>query len=127
MAFEVLMRDCAIEEDRRRKEADALDREQGRLQSLALIEAMQGNTDKLWSAVDYADHEKRLMRVLMWARVEVVWYFHCDFMRHYIDVAAFGHIARHEAINAGIHPLFLPVVDKPLDSDFHKTSAFVLA
>ena len=30
---------------------------------------MQGNTDKLWSAVDYADHEKRLMRVLMWAHV----------------------------------------------------------
>ena len=28
---------------------------------------MQGNTDKLWSAVDYADHDKRLMRVLMWA------------------------------------------------------------
>ena len=67
--FEAAMRDCAIEEDRRRKEADALDREQGRLQSLALIEAMQGNTDKLWSAVDYADHDKRLMRVLMWAHV----------------------------------------------------------
>ena len=49
--FEAAMRDCAIEEDRRRKEADALDREQGRLQSLALIEAMQGNTDKLLSGV----------------------------------------------------------------------------
>ena len=30
---------------------------------------MQGNTDKLWSAVDYADHDKRLMHVLMWAHV----------------------------------------------------------
>ena len=67
MSFETDMLACANEEDRRRKEADALDREQGRLQSLALVEAMQGNTDKLWSAVDYADHEKRLMRVLMWA------------------------------------------------------------
>ena len=34
--FETIMRDCAIEEDRRRQEADALDREQGRLQALAL-------------------------------------------------------------------------------------------
>ena len=67
MAYETDMLACATEEDRRRKEAGALDREQGRLQSLALIEAMQGNTDKLWSAVDYADHDKRLMRVLMWA------------------------------------------------------------
>ena len=69
MAFETDMLACANEEDRRRQEADALDLEQGRLQSLALIEAMQGNTNKLWSAVDYADHDKRLMRVLMWAHV----------------------------------------------------------
>lgn len=69
MSFELLMRDCAAEEDRRQREAEALDREQGRLQALALVEAMQGNTDKLWSAVDYADHDKRLMRVLMWAHV----------------------------------------------------------
>ena len=69
MAFEIDILACATEEDRRRRESDALDREQGRLQSLALVEAMQGNTDKLWSAVDYADHEKRLMRVLMWAHV----------------------------------------------------------
>lgn len=69
MAFEIDMLACAAEEDRRRREADALDREQGRLQALALVEAMQGNTDKLWSAVDYADHEERLMRVLMWAHV----------------------------------------------------------
>ena len=69
MAFETNMLACAIEEDRRRKEADALDREQGRLQSIALVEAMQGNTEKLWSAVDYADHDKRLMHVLMWAHV----------------------------------------------------------
>lgn len=69
MAFEIDMLACAAEEDRRRREADALDREQGRLQALALVEAMQGNTDKLWSAVDYADHDKRLMRVLMWAHV----------------------------------------------------------
>ena len=69
MSFEHDMLACAAEEDRRRREADALDREQGRLQALALVEAMQGNTDKLWSAVDYADHDKRLMRVLMWAHV----------------------------------------------------------
>ena len=29
--FEAAMRDCAIEEDRRRQEADALDREQGHI------------------------------------------------------------------------------------------------
>lgn len=69
MAFEIDMLACAAEEDRRQREADALDREQGRLQALALVEAMQGNTDKLWSAVDYADHDKRLMRVLMWAHM----------------------------------------------------------
>ena len=69
MAYATDMLACATEEDRRRNEADALDRGQGRLQSLALIEAMQGNTDKLWSAVDYADHDQRLMRVLMWAHV----------------------------------------------------------
>lgn len=69
MAFEVLMRDCANEDDRRQREAEELDREEARLQALALVEAMKGNTDKLWSAVDYADHDKRLMRVLMWAHV----------------------------------------------------------
>ena len=69
MSFETDMLACAAEEDRRRQATDALDREQGRLQSLALVEAMQGNTEKLWSAVDSADHEKRLMRVLMWAHV----------------------------------------------------------
>lgn len=69
MAFEVLMRDCANEEDRRQREAEELEREEVRLQALALVEAMKGNTDKLWSAVDYADHDKRLMRVLMWAHV----------------------------------------------------------
>lgn len=69
MVCEIDMLACAAEEDRRQREADALDREQGRLQALALVEAMQGNTDKLWSAVDYADHDKRLMRVLMWAHV----------------------------------------------------------
>lgn len=69
MASEADMLACAAEEDRRQREADALDREQGRLQALALVEAMQGNTDKLWSAVDYADHDKRLMRVLIWAHV----------------------------------------------------------
>lgn len=69
MVCEIDMLDCANEEDRRQREAEALDREQGRLQALALVEAMQGNTDKLWSAVDYADHDKRLMRVLMWAHV----------------------------------------------------------
>ena len=67
MCFEISMLACAAEEDRRQREAEALDREQGRLQAMALVEAMQGNTDKLWSAVDYADHDKRLMRVLMWA------------------------------------------------------------
>ena len=69
MSFETDMLACATEEDRRRRESDALDHEQGRLQSLALVEAMQGNTEKLWSAVDYADHDKRLMHVLMWAHV----------------------------------------------------------
>lgn len=69
MSFELLMRDCANEEDRRQREAEELEREEVRLQALALVEAMKGNTDKLWSAVDYADHDKRLMRVLMWAHV----------------------------------------------------------
>lgn len=69
MAFEALMRDCANEEDRRQREAEELDREEARLQALVLVEAMKGNTDKLWSAVDYADHDKRLMRVLMWAHI----------------------------------------------------------
>lgn len=69
MVCEIDMLACAAEEDRRQREAEALDREQGRLQALALVEAMQGNTDKLWSAVDYADHDKRLMRVLMWAHI----------------------------------------------------------
>lgn len=67
MAFEIDMLACAAEEDRRQREAEELDREEARLQALALVEAMKGNTDKLWSAVDYADHDKRLMRVLMWA------------------------------------------------------------
>lgn len=67
MSFEVDMAHCATEEDRRQREAEVLDREQGRLQSMALIEALRGDFDKLLSSVDYGDHDQRLMRVLMWA------------------------------------------------------------
>lgn len=67
MAFEHYMADCAAREDGRQRETEALDREQGRLQALAVVDALQGKFDRLWSAVDYADHDTRLMRVLIWA------------------------------------------------------------
>ena len=69
MSFEIVMRDCATEEDRRQREAEALDREQARLEATAIVEAFTGKFEKLWSAVDYADHDTLLMRVLMRAHI----------------------------------------------------------
>lgn len=65
MAFETDMAHCAAHEDERQREAEALDREQARLEAVAVTDALTGNFEKLWSAVDYADHDKRLMQVLM--------------------------------------------------------------
>jgi hypothetical protein len=69
MSFELLMRDCAANEDARQREAAALDREQALLEATAIVEAFTGNFEKLWSAVDYADHDTLLMRVLMRAHI----------------------------------------------------------
>lgn len=70
MAFEAVMRACADHEDRRQRETEALEQEKARLEATAVLEAFMGKFEKLWAAVDYADHDRRLMRVLMRAHVE---------------------------------------------------------
>ena len=63
--FETLMRDCAIEEDRRRKEAEALQREEKRLAAVAIMDARMGNIEKLWSAIDYGDNDAMVISALL--------------------------------------------------------------
>ena len=63
--FETIMRDCAIEEDRRRKEAEALQREEKRLAAVAIMDARMGNIEKLWSAIDYGDNDAMVISALL--------------------------------------------------------------
>ena len=47
MAFEVLMRDCATEEDRRAKRDELMQREEARLAAVAISDARLGKYDRL--------------------------------------------------------------------------------
>ena len=65
MAFEVLMRDCAAEEDRRSKRDELLQREEARLAAVAVLDARMGNIEKLWSSTDYGTNDKAVIQALM--------------------------------------------------------------
>ena len=65
MAFELLMRDCAAEEDRRSKRDELMQREEARLAAVAVFEARIGNYTRLLDGLSYRDHDEQVMAALM--------------------------------------------------------------
>lgn len=65
MAFELLMRDCAAEEDRRAKRDELMQREEARLAAIAVFEARIGDYDRLLDGLSYRDHDAQVIAALM--------------------------------------------------------------
>ena len=65
MAFELLMRDCAAEEDRRSKRDELMQREEKRLSAIATFEARLGNYTRLLEGMSYRDHDEQVIEALM--------------------------------------------------------------
>ena len=65
MAFELLMRDCAAEEDRRAKRDELMQREEARLAAIAVFEAHLGNYARLLDGLSYRDHDEQVIAALM--------------------------------------------------------------
>ena len=65
MAFELLMRDCAAEEDRRSKRDELMQREEARLAAVAVFEARLGNYARLLDGLSYRDHDEQVIAALM--------------------------------------------------------------
>ena len=65
MSFELLMRDCAAEEDRRSKRDELMQREEARLAAIAVFEARLGKYDRLLDGLSYRGHDEQVMAALM--------------------------------------------------------------
>lgn len=65
MAFELLMRDCAAEEDRKAKRDELMQREEARLAAIAVFEARLGKYDRLLDGLSYRDHDEQVIAALM--------------------------------------------------------------
>ena len=65
MSFELLMRDCAAEEDRRSKRDELMQREEARLAALAVFDARIGKYDRLLDGLSYRAHDEQVMAALM--------------------------------------------------------------
>lgn len=65
MAFEVLMRDCANEYDRRAKRDELMQIEEARLAAVAVFEARLGKYDRLLDGLSYRDHDDQVIAALM--------------------------------------------------------------
>ena len=65
MAFELLMRDCANEEDRRSKRDELMQREEARLAALAIFEARLCKYERLLDGLSYRDHDEQVIAALM--------------------------------------------------------------
>ena len=65
MSFELFMRDCAIEEDRRSKRDELMQREEARLAAVAILDAHLGKYDRLLDGLSYRDHDEKVMAALM--------------------------------------------------------------
>jgi len=65
MAFEVLIRDCANEEDRRSKRDELMQREEARLAAVAIFDARLGKYDRLLDGLSYRDHDEQVIAALM--------------------------------------------------------------
>ena len=70
MAFELLMRDCANEEDRKAKRDELMQREEARLAAVAVFEARIGNYARLLDGLSYRDHDEQVMAALMAALMD---------------------------------------------------------
>ena len=65
MSFELLMRDCAAEEDRRSKRDELMQREEARLAAVAIFDARLGKYDRLLDGLSYRDHDEQAIAALM--------------------------------------------------------------
>lgn len=65
MAFEIDMLACAAEEDRKAKRDELMQREEARLASIAVFEALLGKYDRLLDGLSYRDHDERVIAALM--------------------------------------------------------------
>ena len=65
MSFELLMRDCAAEEDRRQRRDELMQREEARLAAVAILDARLGKYDRLLDGLSYRDHDEQVMAALM--------------------------------------------------------------
>ena len=65
MAFELLMRDCAAEEDRRSKREELMQREEARLAAVAIHDARLGKYDRLLDGLSYRDNDEQVIAALM--------------------------------------------------------------
>ena len=65
MAFETDMLACAIEEDRRSKRDELMQREEARLAAVAVFEARIGNYARLLDGLSYRDHDEQVIAALM--------------------------------------------------------------
>lgn len=65
MAFEVSMLACAAEEDRRQREATALDREVDRITNVTLAMAYAGDYERFRDVLDWGDLDRRVFGALV--------------------------------------------------------------
>ena len=65
MAFELLMRDCAAEEDRKAKRDELMQREEARLAAIAILDARLGKYDRLLDGLSYRGHDEQVIAALM--------------------------------------------------------------
>ena len=65
MSSELLMRDCAAEEDRKAKRDELMQREEARLAAIAVFEARLGKYDRLLDGLSYRDHDEQVIAALM--------------------------------------------------------------
>lgn len=65
MSFELLMRDCANEEDRRSKRDELMQREEARLAAIAIFETRIGKYDRLLDGLSYRAHDEQVIEALM--------------------------------------------------------------
>ena len=65
MSFEVLMRDCAAEEDSRSKRDELMQREVNRLTKVTLAMAYAGDYERFRDVLDYGDMDQRVFGALV--------------------------------------------------------------
>ena len=65
MSFEIDMLACAAEEARRSKRDELMQREEARLEAVAILDASLGKYDRLLDSLSYRDHDAQVIAALM--------------------------------------------------------------